>query len=117
MFEIGQRICLIADSNARGRVNDLPSEGVYEIIWDNGNIETLRQKVIQIEIITQTPWERLSKNEFDDYRNFTISSIINKVRNTSANTISTLKASKTIFKPYQFIPLLKLLNSDVGKVY
>ncbi|MEI7581650.1 helicase-related protein [Runella sp.] len=116
MFEIGQRICLIADKNKRGRVNDLPSKGVCEIIWDNEDIETVRQSIIQNEIITKTPWERLSKNEFDDYRNFTISSIINKVRNTSANTISTLKASKTIFKPYQFIPLLKLLNSENKRI-
>ena len=84
MFEIGQRICLIADQNKKGRVNDLPSESVYEIIWDNGDIETLRQNAIQNEVITQTPWERLANNEFDDYKNFTISSIINKVRNTSA---------------------------------
>ena len=116
MFEKGQRICLIADNNKKGRVNDHPSEGVCEIIWDNGDIETLRQNAIQIEIITKTPWERLSQNKFDDYRNFTISSIINKVRNTSANTISTLKASKTIFKPYQFIPLLKLLNSENKRI-
>jgi superfamily II DNA or RNA helicase len=116
MFEIGQRICLIADNNKRGRVNDFPVEGVCEIIWDDGDIETLRQNAIQIEIITQTPWQRISQNEFDDYRNFTISSIINKVRNTSANTISTLKASKTIFKPYQFIPLLKLLNSENKRI-
>jgi superfamily II DNA or RNA helicase len=116
MFEIGQRICLIVDKNKTGRVNDIPAEGVYEIIWDNGDIETVRQNIIQNEIITQTPWERLSKNEFDDYKNFTISSIINKVRNTSANTISTLKASKTIFKPYQFIPLLKLLKSENKRI-
>jgi superfamily II DNA or RNA helicase len=116
MFEIGQRICLIADSNKRGRINDLPATGVCEIIWDNEDIETVRHSVIQNEIITQTPWQRLSQNKFDDYRNFTISSIINKVRNTSANTISTLKASKTIFKPYQFIPLLKLLNSENKRI-
>lgn len=117
MFEIGQRICLINDKNKRGIVNDtISEEGSYEIIWDNGDIETLRQKNIQNEIITPTPWERLSNNEFDDYRNFTISTIINKVRNTSANTISTLKASKTIFKPYQFIPLLKLLNSENKRI-
>ena len=112
MFEIGQRICLIVDKNKRGHINDIPAEGVYEIIWDNCDIETVRQNTIQNEVINKTPWERLSKNESDDYRNFTISSIINKVRNTSSNTISTLKASKTIFKPYQFIPLLKLLNSE-----
>lgn len=116
MFETGQRISLIADINKKGRVNEKLSEGIYEIIWDNGDIETIRQNSIQKEIIAQTPWERISKNQFDDFRNFTISSIINKVRNTSANTISTLKASKTIFKPYQFIPLLKLLNSENKRI-
>lgn len=116
MFEIGQRVCLNADKDKRGRIHDIPADGVYEIIWDNGDIETVRQNTIQQEIINQTPWEKLSKNEFDDYRNFTISSIINKVRNTSSNTISTLKASKTIFKPYQFIPLLKLLNSENKRI-
>ena len=91
MFEIGQRVCLIADKFKRGQVIDLPAKGVCEIIWDSGDIEIIRQIAIQNEKITQTPWERLANNEFDDYRNFTISSIINKVRNTSANTISTLK--------------------------
>ena len=100
----------------KGKISDIPAPDVYEIIWDNGDIETLRGNEIQNEIIIQTPWENLSNNKFDDFRNFTISSIINKVRNTSANTISTLKASKTIFKPYQFIPLLKLLNSEKKRV-
>ena len=116
MFEIGQRICLKAENEKKGRVYDLPSEGVCEIIWDNGDIEILRHNSIQNEIRNLTPWERIAKNEFDDYRNFTISSIISKVRNTSSNTISTLKASKTIFKPYQFIPLLKLLNSENKRI-
>lgn len=116
MFKIHQRVCLRADNNKIGRVNAIPLNDVYEIIWDNGDIETVREYEIQNEILTHTPWERLSKNKFDDFRNFTISSIINKVRNTSSNTISTLKASKTIFNPYQFIPLLKLLNSEKKRI-
>jgi SNF2 family DNA or RNA helicase len=116
MFKTGQRICLNTDSNKRGVINDFLGSSAYEVIWDNGDVETLRQNELQEEELPRTPWEKLSKNEFDDYRNFTISSIINKVRNTSANTISTLKASKTIFKPYQFIPLLKLLNSENKRI-
>lgn len=116
MFENNQRICSMKDYNQKGRINDVISSDVYEVIWDNGDIETIRVNNIQQEIIDQTPWEKLAANLFDDYRNFTISSIINKVRNTSANTISTLKASKTIFKPYQFIPLLKLLNSENKRI-
>ncbi len=34
-----------------------------------------------------------------------------KIQNTSNNTIFSLKASKTLFKAYQFKPLLKFLNS------
>lgn len=116
MFKVNQRICLISNPKSKGRVNDIPANGIYEIIWDNGDIESVREIEIQNEILIKTPWEKLSNNEFDDFRNFTISSIINKVRNTSTNTISTLKASKTIFKPYQFIPLLKLLNSEKKRI-
>src|SRR5690606_34158757 len=116
MLEINQRICLKANNNKRGHINDIPTEGVYDITWDNGDIETLRETEIQEEVVEESPWKRLSNNHFNDYRNYTISSIINKVKNTSANTISTLKASKTIFKPYQFIPLLKLLNSERKRI-
>ena len=38
------------------------------------------------------------------------------IRNTSNNTISSLKASKTIFKAYQFKPLLKFFNSRNHRV-
>lgn len=116
MFQLGQRICLKANNNLKGRINDIISLGVFEILWDNGDVETLRENKIINEIIIHSSWDKLSKNEFNDYKNFTISSIVNKIRNTSINTISTLKASKTIFKPYQFIPLLKLLNSENKRI-
>lgn len=116
MIKNDDRICLIKDHSQRGKIIDVISQGVYEIVWDNGDIEILKGIDIQEEISTQSPWQKLTNNYFDDYRNFTISSIINKIRNSSANTISTLKASKTIFKPYQFIPLLKLLNSDNRRI-
>jgi hypothetical protein len=79
MFERNQRICLKTDHNHKGRVNDIPTKGSYEVIWDNSDIEIVRENEIQNEIIIQTPWERLTNNQFDDFRNFTISSIINKV--------------------------------------
>lgn len=116
MFRVGDRVCLKSDTNKKGYVNEVCSDSIFEIIWDNGDNEPLRERDIQEDVIITTAWERLENNQFDDYNNFTISTISNKVRNTSANTISTLKASKTIFKPYQFIPLLKLLNSDNKRI-
>ena len=62
MFETGERICLIEDNTKRGRINEMSSDGVCEIMWDNGDIETLRTHKIQNEIIAQTPWKRLLKN-------------------------------------------------------
>ena len=35
-----------------------------------------------------------------------------KIKSSNNNTISSLKASRTLFRPYQFKPLLKFLNSD-----
>ena len=116
MYEINQRICLLSDITRKGQIIEKISEETYEVLWDNEDIEIIKSTEIQIEINIQTPWARLANNLFDDYKNFTISSIINKVRNTSSNTISTLKSSKTIFKPYQFIPLLKLLNSERRRI-
>lgn len=116
MFEVDQRICRINEPGIRGRIGYAHLNNNYDVIWDNGDIETINGSELQNEVIELTPWERLANNEFDNYQNFTISSIINKIRNTSANTISTLKASKTIFKPYQFIPLLKLLQSENKRI-
>jgi superfamily II DNA or RNA helicase len=116
MLELNQRISLKSNTKISGKIISFPITGVVEIVWDNGDVETLREDEIEVEELTFLPWEKLAKNQFDDYRNFTISSIVSKVKNTNANVISTLKASKTIFKPYQFIPLLKLLNSEKKRI-
>lgn len=116
MFQLSQRVCLKSNLKLAGKIISFPINGVVEVIWDSGDIETLRQDEIQADNLIVSPWERLANNRFDDYKNFTISSIVSKVKNTNANVISTLKASKTIFKPYQFIPLLKLLNSEKKRI-
>ncbi|QAR30821.1 DEAD/DEAH box helicase [Ornithobacterium rhinotracheale] len=114
MFQVNQRVCLKDDTSYRGVISEINGD-FYCIRWDNGNIGYVSSDELIVEQATN-PWERLADNDFDDYSNFTISSISNKVKNTSSNTISTLKASKTIFKPYQFIPLLKLLNSNNRRI-
>ena len=116
MFQLNQRVCLINNQNQKGRVIDVLQNNLYEIEWDNQNIEIVELNDLQEITSEPTPWDKLINNEFDDFGNFTIASIIYKIKNTSANTISTLKASKTLFKPYQFIPLLKLIKSEKKRV-
>jgi len=56
------------------------------------------------------PWANLGNSSFYSYNDFVLNTIYHKIQNTVDNTISSLKASKTLFKPHQFIPLVKLLN-------
>lgn len=58
------------------------------------------------------PFIKLKRGIYGTYLDFSRINTSFKIKNTSNNTISTLKASNTIFKAYQFKPLLKFLNSD-----
>ena len=62
------------------------------------------------------PWDNLAKGRFYTFRDFQLNAILHKIENTVENTISGLKASKTLFKPHQFIPLVKFLRSDNRRI-
>jgi SNF2 family DNA or RNA helicase len=120
MFSKGQRICLKSNPERRGIVLDKPmivnGYNIYSIMFDDGKQSTINEVDLMPEVIVESAWDKLANNLFGDHNNFSIASTINKIKNASANTISTLKASKTIFMPYQFIPLVKLLNSDNKRI-
>ena len=58
------------------------------------------------------PFERCRNNVYGSYIEFSKINTTFKIQNSNISTISSLKASKTLFRPYQFKPLLKFLNSD-----
>lgn len=58
------------------------------------------------------PFERASENYYDHYSEYLKGNTAFKIRSSNNSTISSLKASRTLFRPYQFKPLLKFLNSD-----
>ena len=119
-YSIGQRVSLISYSGKRGRIESyVSSEGgynYYEVLWDDGSLEVISDSLIKPEVKINTPWDLIANNEFFDYRDFSIATSFHKIRNTTANTISSLKASRTIFKPYQYKPLVKFLKSDLRRV-
>jgi len=119
-YSIGQRVSLISYSGKRGRIESfVSSEGgynYYEVLWDDGSLEVISDSLIKPEVKINTPWDLIANNEFFDYRDFSIATTFHKIRNTTANTISSLKASRTIFKPYQYKPLVKFLKSDLRRV-
>lgn len=97
----------------------LPMQGgnqFYEIVFDGNETSVKAEHEVVEEVVIRSPWDLLANNGSTDYRNLTISSTVHKVKNTSSNTISTLKASRTIFKPYQYKPLVKFLQSSNKRI-
>lgn len=113
-FEIGDSVIHVSSENkgiikkvfpaARGRQ-------LY-IVSVNGVEANILETNLIPNIDLTDPFERLKKGVFGSYQDFSKINTSFKIQNTSNNTISTLKASKTIFKAYQFKPLLKFLNSE-----
>ena len=57
------------------------------------------------------PFERCSNGIFGTYSEYSKKNTSFKIKSSNNSTISSLKASKTLFRAYQFKPLLKFLNS------
>jgi hypothetical protein len=115
-----QRVSSRRNATKSGRIDNVlkPQGGhhFYEVLWDIGSLETVSEHDLQPELIIKTPWDLLANNSLNDFRDFSIATTLHKVRNTTSNTISSLKASRTIFKPYQYKPLVKFLKSDSKRI-
>jgi ERCC4-related helicase len=62
-------------------------------------------------VTSEDPWDRLKNGAVLNHQEFGVTSTFFKVGNNANNTISSLKASRTLFQPHQFKPLIKFLNS------
>ena len=120
LFEIKFRVSIKQNPATKGYIDEIhPIQGgnqFYDVMLDNGQLQTFAEYELIPEIVNQSPWVLLESNVLSDFRNFSIASTFHKVRNTTTNTISTLKASRTLFKPYQFLPLVKFLQSDQKRI-
>jgi superfamily II DNA or RNA helicase len=120
IYSVGQRVSKTSNTGKKGYIDSIvPASGghqFYEVLWDDGHMEVIAEVLIRPEVRSSTPWELFTNNEFCDFRDFSITTTFHKIRNTTTNTVSTLKASRTIFKPYQFKPLVKFLRSDLRRV-
>ncbi len=119
-YSKGQRVSSKLYPSEKGRIiNILPAHGgyeYYEIQWDDDSVGVVAEHELQEEKIIKTAFDLLEHNALKDYRDFSIASTLHKVRNTTSNTISTLQASRTIFMPYQYKPLVKFLKSDLKRI-
>ena len=88
----------------------------YSFEFDDGDSSSKNEMELCSEIIVKTPWDLLVENSFSDYQNYSLANTLHKIKNTTTNTLSTLKASRTIFKPYQYLPLIKILKSSNKRI-
>ena len=90
---------------------------MYRIKYDDRELEnTERSANLILDVNLNDPFERVRQNIFGHYTEYLKDNTTFKIRSSNNSTISSLKASKTLFKPYQFKPLLKFLYSDNRRV-
>lgn len=82
----------------------------------NDSVESCLEKNLDGFFDTENAFDRVRKGIFGNRDQFALVNTTYKINNSNNNTISSLKASKTIFKAYQFKPLLKFLNSHTRRV-
>lgn len=112
-FNIGDRV-VKTDSESKGVIVEvMPARRgrqLYKVNWDYGVTDEFEVNLIPDRDITD-PYERCMSGIFSSYSDFSKINTTFKIRNSNNSTISSLKASKTLFRAYQFKPLLKFLNS------
>ena len=112
-YNIGDKV-IKANSEGHGIVLEVmpPRRGrqLYKVSWGNAVTDELEVNLIP-DCNISDPFERCMSGIFGSYSEYSKKNTTFKIRNSNNSTISSLKASKTLFRAYQFKPLLKFLNS------
>lgn len=118
-MKIGDRITVLTRDNNKGTIRKIvkiANMEYCEIRMDNDFQITELKSNLRPELIDAGPIELFKQANFQPKNIFAIVSTINKRENNNNNSIASLKSSKTVFKPYQFKPLIKFLNSDNRRI-
>ena len=112
-FTIGNKV-IKAESTGHGTIIEvmIPRRGrqLYKVSWGNVVTDELEVNLLP-DCDIADPFERCMSGIFGSYSEYSKKNTTFKIRNSNNSTISSLKASKTLFRAYQFKPLLKFLNS------
>ena len=83
---------------------------LYKVSFPSG-ISDVLEADLKADFNESDPFERCKSGIFGSYSDYAQKNTTFKIRNSNNSTLSSLKASKTLFRVYQFKPLLKFLNS------
>lgn len=120
MFENGtkilhlptQNVGYIIGSEIFGRGED---NLIYKVVV-NGTVYECRSYDLEEVFEITDPFQRCEKGIYGSRTQYIKTNTIWKIRNSNNSSISSLKASSTLFKPHQFKPLLKFLESENRRI-
>jgi superfamily II DNA or RNA helicase len=123
MFEIGAKVVDVNDRQFVGIVtaNDCMHGGMryYEVFWGHPRGTTMVPEAdLRLADEEKKPSQALAEGDFGSFRDFQRALTYRRlVRNAPlANHYYAFGASRTRFYPYQFKPLVKLLESDNDRI-
>ncbi|MDO4510199.1 MAG: SNF2-related protein [Bacteroidales bacterium] len=112
-FRLGDTV-VKANSEKRGTIIEVMQARrgmqLYRVCWDYGESDEFEVN-LTADCDVSDPFERCEQGIFGSYSDYSKINTSFKIRSSNNSTISSLKASKTLFRAYQFKPLLKFLNS------
>ena len=112
-YTIGNKV-IKAESEGHGTIIEvMPARRgrqLYKVSWGNSVTDELEVN-LSPDCDISDPFERCMSGIFSSYSEYSKKNTTFKIRSSNNSTISSLKASKTLFRAYQFKPLLKFLNS------
>lgn len=119
MFNPGDKVlylpskeeAIVRSSRTFGRKAKL----IYTLSINNQDIEASESDVQAIYDISD-PYERCANGLYGTRVEYVKTNTSYKIRNSNDTSISSLKASTTLFKPHQFKPLLKFINSSSRRI-
>ena len=89
---------------------------LYEVVLSNGTRTSFEEDSLQECFDTDDVFELCENRNFSNYDDYMVVNTLFKIDNVNNNTISTLRASRTQFKAYQFKPLLKFFASPEKRI-
>ena len=114
-FNLGDSV-INNSTNEKGTIIEVypPRRGrqLYKVKYDDGRENDDNSLDLSPNIQLSDPFKRCEANYYGYYTEYLKGNTAFKIRSSNNSTISSLKASRTLFKAYQFKPLLKYLNSD-----
>lgn len=117
-FQLGATV-LKHDSSERGVIIEIAparrGRQIYRVNWDGKVTDELEEDLV-MDYDVSDPFKRCANAIFGTYAEYSKKNTSFKIKSSNNSTISSLKSSKTLFRAYQFKPLLKFLNSPTRRL-